>query len=64
MLDYIAVDGEFRILSMFDRFMTPDRGSALNWSNISMAPSRVIDYYLEVINPKVINIYHETRWRN
>lgn len=59
LLDYIAVDGEFRLLSMFDRFMTPDRGTAVNWSNISMAPSRVIDYYLEVINPKVINMYHE-----
>lgn len=59
LLDYIAVDGEFRLLSMFDRYMTPDRGSAVNWSNISMAPSRVIDYYLEVINPKVINMYRK-----
>ena len=57
LLDYIAVDGEYRLLSMFDRFMTPDRGSAVNWSNISMAPSRVIDYYLEEINPKVINMF-------
>ena len=57
LLDYIAVDGEYRLLSMFDRYMTPDRGSAVNWSNISMAPSRVIDYYLEEINPKVINMF-------
>ena len=30
LLDYIAVDGEYRLLSMFDRFMTPERGSAVN----------------------------------
>ena len=59
LLDYIAVDGEYRLLSMFDRYMTPDRGSAVNWSNISMAPSRVIDYYLEEINPKVISMFSE-----
>ena len=59
LLDYIAVDGEYRLLSMFDRFMTPDRGSAVNGSNISMAPSRVIDYYLQEINPKVINMFRE-----
>ena len=59
LLDYIAVDGEYRLLSMFDRYMTPERASAVNWSNISMAPSRVIDYYLEEINPKVINMFRK-----
>lgn len=59
LLDYIAVDGEYRLLSMFDRYMTPDRGSAVNWSNISMAPSRVIDYYLDEINPKVTNMFRQ-----
>lgn len=57
LLDYIAVDGEFRLLSMFDRYMTPDRGSAVNYSNISMTPSRVIDKYLSDINDKVIKMY-------
>lgn len=59
LLDYIAVNGAYRLLSMFDRYVTPERGSAVNWSNISMAPSRVIDYYLEDINPKVINMFRE-----
>ena len=59
LLDYIAVDGEYRLLSMFDRYMTPDRGSAVNWSNISMAPSGAIDYYLEEINPKVVSMFRE-----
>lgn len=64
LLDYIAVDGEYRLLSMFDRFMTPDRGSAVNYSNISMSPSRVIDYYLENINGKVINMFKNLGFDN
>ena len=57
LLDYIAVDGEFRLLSMFDRYMTPDRGSAVNYSNISMTPSKAIDKYLAEINDKVIAMF-------
>ena len=57
LLDYIAVDGEFRLLSIFDRFMASDRGSAVNYSTISMSPSKAVDYYLENINDKVINMY-------
>lgn len=57
LLDYIAVDGEFRLLSMFDRYMTPDRGSAVNYSNISMTPSKAIDKYLAEINDKVIGMF-------
>ena len=57
LLDYIAVDGEFRLLSMFDRYMTPDRGSAVNYSNISMTPSKAIDKYLNEINDKVIGMF-------
>ena len=57
LLDYIAVNGEFRLLSMFDRYMTPDRGSAVNYSNISITPSKAIDKYLAEINDKVIKMY-------
>lgn len=57
LLDYIAVDGEFRLLSMFDRYMTPDRGSAVNYSNISMTPSKAIDKYLAEINDIVIAMF-------
>ncbi|MBQ6649353.1 MAG: hypothetical protein IJM66_10975 [Muribaculaceae bacterium] len=57
LLDYMAVNGEYRLLSMFDRYMAPDRGSAVNMSNIAMAPSRNIDFYLENINEKVTNMY-------
>ena len=57
LLDYIAVDGEFRLLSIFDRFMASDRGSAVNYSTISMCPSKAVDFYLAEINDKVINMY-------
>lgn len=59
LLDYMAVNGEYRLLSMFDRYMAPDRGSAVNMSNIAIAPSRNIDFYLENINEKVTNMYRE-----
>ncbi|MBQ3368459.1 ATP-grasp domain-containing protein [bacterium] len=57
LLDYIAVDGEFRLLSIFDRFMASDRGSAVNYSTISMSPSKAVDYYLENINDTVVNMF-------
>jgi biotin carboxylase len=59
LLDYMAVNGEYRLLSMFDRYMAPDRGSAVNMSNIAIAPSRNIDFYLENINEKVTHMYRE-----
>ena len=57
LLDYIAVDGEFRLLSMFDRFVTSERASAINYADISMSPSNALNTYLEKVNDKVINMY-------
>lgn len=57
LLDYIAVNGEFRLLSIFDRFMASDRGSAINYSTISMSPSKIVDYYLSEVNNQVINMF-------
>lgn len=57
LLDYIAADGEFRLLSIFDRFMASDRGSAINYSTISMSPSIAVDYYLDNVNDRVINMF-------
>ena len=64
LLDYIAVDGEFRLLSMFDRYVTHDRGSAVNYANISMAPSKSIDFYLEKLNDKVINMFKDLGFKD
>ena len=57
LLDYIAVNGEFRLLSIFDRFMASDRGSAINYSTISISPSKMVDYYLDSVNDRVINMF-------
>lgn len=57
LLDYIAVDGEFRLLSIFDRHIASDRGSAVNYSTISISPSQAVDYYLENVNDKVIEMF-------
>lgn len=57
LLDYIAVNGEYRLFSMFDRHMTPDRSSAVNFSNISISPSQYIETYLSIVNDKVINMF-------
>lgn len=64
LLDYIAVDGEFRLLSIFDRFMASDRGSAVNYSTISMSPSKAVDFYLENINDKVIDMFKKEGFRD
>lgn len=59
LLDYIAVDGEFRLLSIFDRYVASDRGSAVNYSTIAISPSRSVDFYLENINGKVISMFKD-----
>ena len=64
LLDYIAVDGEFRLLSMFDRYMCSDRGSAINYSNLSMAPAKEIDNYLAKMNGKVISMFKALGFRD
>lgn len=59
LLDYIGVNGEFRLLSMFDRYMSSDRGSAINYSNVSICPSERIDQYYNEIDPKVQKMFKE-----
>ena len=57
LLNYIAVAGEYRLISMFDRYTCDDRGSAINYSNLAISPSKAIENYLEDINPKVIAMF-------
>ena len=59
LLNYIAVDGEFRLLSMFDRYMCDDRSSARNYANVSMAPSKAVKKYLCNMNDKVISMFKD-----
>lgn len=64
LLDYMAVDGEYRLLSMFDRYMASDRGSAVNYSNIAIAPSHNLDFYMQNINEKVTNMFRDLGFRD
>ncbi len=59
LLDYMGVGGEFRLLSIFDRYVASDRGSAVNYSTIAISPSRSVDYYLNNINNKVISMFKD-----
>ena len=59
LLDYVGVNGEFRLLSMFDRYMSPGRASAINYSNVCLCPSKRIDQYYEQVNPKIVRMFRE-----
>lgn len=57
LMNFIAQDGEFRMISMFDRHVTDDRGSAINYASLSFGPSKGVDYYLDEVNEKVVNMF-------
>lgn len=57
LMNFIAQDGEFRMISMFDRYASDDRGSAINYASLSYGPSKAVDYYLDNVNDKVINMF-------
>lgn len=57
LLNIMAENGEFRVLSFFDRFKSSDRGNTMNFSNVAYAPSTSIDYYYENVHPKVVNMF-------
>ncbi len=59
LLDYVGVNGEFRLLSMFDRYMSPGRGTAINYSNVSLCPSKQIKQYYEEANPKILAMFKD-----
>lgn len=59
LLDYVGVNGEFRLLSMFDRYMSPGRGTAINYSNVCLSPSKHIEQYYEEANPKILKMFKE-----
>lgn len=57
LLNYVAVNGEYRLISMFDRYICGDRGSAINYSNLAISPSKAIHQYLNDVNNKVISMF-------
>ena len=57
-MDFVAVNGEYRMLSMIDRYVCDDRGSAINFANVSVAPSKGIDYFFEHLNDKLVSMFN------
>lgn len=64
LLDYVGVNGEFRLLSMFDRYMSPGRGSAINYSNVCLCPPKQIDQYYQEANPKILRMFKDLGFKD
>lgn len=64
LMNFIAQDGEFRMISMFDRHVTEDRGSAINYASLSFGPSKGIDYYLNKVNANVVNMFKSLEFKD
>lgn len=64
LLDYVGIDGEFKLIEMFDRYMGKDRGSARNFANVSLAPSFAIDNYYATVDEKVRHMFKELGFRD
>lgn len=64
LMNFIAQDGEFRMISMFDRYATDDRGSAINYASLSLCPSKAVDYYLREVNVNVVNMFKSLGFRD
>lgn len=57
LMNFIAQDGEFRMISMFDRYACDDRHGVINYANLAMGPSTAVEYYLNEIDDKVTQMF-------
>jgi len=64
LMNYVAQDGEFRMVSMFDRYASSDRGGALNYANLAMGPSKEVKYYLDEVESKVVNMFRSLGFKD
>lgn len=64
LMNYIAQDGEFRMVSMFDRYASSDRGGAINYASLSLGPSKAVDYYFDEVEDKVINMFRSLGFKD
>ena len=64
LMNYIAQDGEFRMVSMFDRYASSDRGGAINYASLSMGPSKAVDYYFNEVEEKIVNMFKALGFRD
>lgn len=64
LMNYIAQDGEFRMVSMFDRYASSDRSGAINYASLSMGPSKAVDYYFNEVEGEVVNMFKSLGFRD
>ncbi len=64
LMNYVAQDGEFRMVSMFDRYASSDRGGALNYANLAIGPSKEVDYYLDEVEKNVVNMFRSLGFKD
>ena len=64
LMNYIAQDGKFRMVSMFDRYASADRGGAINYASLSLGPSKAIDYYFSEVECKVVNMFNSLEFKD
>lgn len=56
LMDYYVVDGKAYLISMFDRFMSEDRNSAINHSDLCIAPSKYLEQFKSNIHPQIVEM--------
>lgn len=63
-MDYLMIDGEPHLMSMFDRKMCSNRPSAVNHSNLLISPSHKLDDYIREIHPNVSEMFKGTGFQS
>ena len=61
---YIANDGEIYLSAVNDRYTVDTNGGKAMISNVAIYPSKKIDYFIETINPKVIEMFKSIGIKN
>lgn len=63
-LDFLIVNGQPYLMSLFDRMMCKDRPSAINHANLLIAPSRCIDKFTNEVIPCVKSMLQDMGVKN
>lgn len=63
-LDYLLIDGEPYLLSMWDRLVTDGRPSAINHADLQILPSRYLKKYSDDLDGKVRKMFKSMGFNN
>ncbi|MCQ4635286.1 ATP-grasp domain-containing protein [Anaerovorax odorimutans] len=64
LMDYLIVDGRPYLLSMFDRIMSADRNSAINHSDLCIAPSCNLTVFQQKIHQNILEMLSGMNFEN